>query len=199
MSTPDIDIDCADRTVLLELLPHRVASISRGNTVERHNTGVYFQPVPTNPLTGLATVDHRRAGELGYFKVDLLNNSVYQGVRDREHLLALQQQEPPWQLFEHAEVVSQLYHINNHTELCAQMRPTSIEQLAQLLAVIRPAKAHLRGRPWSEVARSVWTPPTDGRYHFKRAHAIAFATVIVVQLNLLIESLQHDQEMPSSL
>lgn len=189
---PDIDIDLADRTQLLELMEHRVAGIHKSGRTVKHNTGVYFQPVPVNPFTEISNIDHHSAGELGYFKVDLLNNSVYESVRDRQHLLELQEREPLWELLEHGEIVSQLYHINRYQDLCAQMRPQSIEQLAMLLAVIRPAKAHLRNLPWSEIERTVWLPPEDGLYYFKRAHAIAFATVIVVQLNLIVESLEND-------
>ena len=36
---PDIDIDFADRDVILEKLNHRVAKLDTG---KKHNTGVYF-------------------------------------------------------------------------------------------------------------------------------------------------------------
>ena len=65
--------------------------------------------------------------------------------------------------------------------------PKNTEQLAQLLAVIRPAKAHLRGKSWEEIEKTVWESPNDNRYHFKKAHAIAFSILIQVQMNLLEE------------
>ena len=37
----------------------------------------------------------------------------------------------------------------------------------------------------------VWTKPTDGAYYFKKAHAVAYAHAIVVQMNLICEQLQQ--------
>jgi len=56
------------------------------------------------------------------------------------------------------------------------------------LAVIRPAKKHLIGLPWSEVAKTVWDKGSDG-YQFKRAHAVGYAHLVVVHMNLLGDSL----------
>ena len=85
----DIDIDLPDREALLKTLPHIVARIDREDGYVKHNTGVYFQDIPYDPVTGLTTLDHKLAGELGYFKIDLLNNSVYNGVEDEAHLTHL--------------------------------------------------------------------------------------------------------------
>ena len=57
-----------------------------------------------------------------------------------------------------------------------------------ILAIIRPAKKHLMGKPFDEIEKTVWDKPSDGEYYFKKAHAIAFATAIVVQLNLICEN-----------
>jgi hypothetical protein len=66
----------------------------------------------------------------------------------------------------------------------------SIPRLAMFLAVIRPGKKHLIGKTWSEVAKTVWDKGTDG-YVFKKAHAIAYANLVVVHMNLLRESLDQ--------
>ena len=79
----DIDIDFVDRNKVLEIIKHVPASID-GN--KKHNTGVYVQPIPVNPLTGLATIDYKTAEDRGYFKIDFLNVSAYQGVRSEDHL-----------------------------------------------------------------------------------------------------------------
>ena len=42
----DVDIDFADRNVLLEKLKHRVAKLESG---KKHNTGVYFTEIPHDP------------------------------------------------------------------------------------------------------------------------------------------------------
>jgi DNA polymerase III alpha subunit len=69
------------------------------------------------------------------------------------------------------------------------MKPDSIEKLAAVLAVIRPAKRSLIGKEWSAVLADVWTKPTNNEYYFKKSHAIAYAHAIVVQMNLICEQI----------
>jgi DNA polymerase III alpha subunit len=185
----DIDIDVADRDGILEKLKHRVARIDReGDKYDKHNTGVYFQDIPYDPFTNMATIDHKKADEMGYFKIDLLNVHLYKDVKNEEHVNKLVNQEPVWELLEHKEVVERLFHLNNYYELCKQHKPKNIEQLAMLLAIIRPGKAHLQGKSWEEIEKDVWTKPTDGSYYFKKSHSFGYAMVIVLQLNLMAET-----------
>ena len=72
----DVDIDMADRDKFLKLVDVIPASIKRDGEYTKHNTGVYFQPIPNFPLEGYSTIDHKEAEELGYFKVDFLNNQL---------------------------------------------------------------------------------------------------------------------------
>jgi len=51
---------------------------------------------------------------------------------------------------------------------------------------MRPAKKHLQGLTWKEVAKTVWDKDSDG-YSFKKSHAIAYAQLVVVHMNLLQE------------
>ena len=120
-----------------------------------------------------------------------MNNTIYQKVKDEAHLNQLLEVEPLWGLLEHEEVVGQLYHINNYAHVLKAYKPTSVEQLAMILAIIRPAKKHLMGKPFDEVEKTVWDKPENGEYYFKKAHAIAFATAIVVQLNLICEGISQ--------
>ena len=184
----DVDIDMADRSKFLDHVAHTSASIENNGEFTKHNTGVYFQNIPTFPLQGYSAIDHKQAEQQGWFKVDFLNNNVYAKVKSDKHLQTLVDTEPMWELLEHVEVVEQLYHINNYADLVKQYKPTSIEQLAMILAIIRPAKRHLQGQSFDEIAKTVWQKPDNGEYYFKKAHAIAFAMAIVVQLNLLCES-----------
>jgi DNA polymerase III alpha subunit len=52
------------------------------------------------------------------------------------------------------------------------------------LAAIRPAKRHLIGRTWKDVNDTVWDKDQTG-YSFKRSHAVAYAQLVVVHMNLL--------------
>jgi hypothetical protein len=60
-----------------------------------------------------------------------------------------------------------------------------------ILAIIRPGKKHLMGSTFEEIEKTVWKKPNTDEYYFKKAHAIAFATAIVVQLNLLCEKVSR--------
>lgn len=181
----DIDIDIADRNKLLNILKHVPATIEEKGRYKKHNTGVYFHDIPTNPFNGLATIDHKKAEELGYFKIDVLNVNLYKNVKDKNHLQTLLDTEPMWELLEHKEVVEQLFHIHKHFAIVSKLKPKSILELAEVLAVIRPAKRHLLNESKETIRNEVWIKPEDGSYYFKKAHAISYAHAIVLQLNLL--------------
>ncbi len=183
----DVDIDVFDRNILLKKLRYIDARINRKDDYVKHNTGVYFQKIPYDPLTNIATIDHKDANDLGYMKIDFLNNSVYKDVRNEEHLQKLVDTEPQWDLLQHADIISKLVHIGDYADLVKRLAPDSISKLAMILAIIRPAKAYLKNKIWEEIEKEVWVKPTDGSYYFKKSHSFAFALSIVVQLNLMVE------------
>ena len=183
---PDIDIDFADRNVILSKINHRVAKLE---TEKKHNTGVYVTECPHNPVTNLSTVDYKTAEDRGYFKLDFLNVSIYKDVRDEAHLTELMERTPIWQLLEHTDFSDKVFHLNGHGELLKQLKPSSVEQLAATLAIIRPAKRHLANSNWNSILEEVWTKPTNGDYFFKKAHAFAYALSVVVHMNLICEQL----------
>jgi DNA polymerase III alpha subunit len=188
---PDIDIDFADRALALEQFKHVTAAIDENGTFKKHNTGIYCTSVPSNPLTGLSTIDYKTAEDRGYFKIDFLNVSVYEKVKDRNHLKTLMETEPLWDLLLQDDFTDLLFHVNGHGSLLKQMKPSSIEELAMCLALIRPAKRYLIGKEWTEIKTEIWEKPTNGEYYFKKAHAVAYAHVIVVQMNLICESISY--------
>ena len=183
---PDIDIDFADRQIILDKLKHRVAKL---NTGKKHNTGIYATEIPHNPIDLLSTVDHDTAEERGYFKLDFLNVSIYDEVKNEEHLNELMERKPLWQLLEHEDFSEKVFHLNGHSSLLKQLKPTSVEQLAATLAIIRPAKRHLANRDWKTIMNEVWKKPTNSEYFFKHAHAVSYAVAVVVHMNLLCEQL----------
>ena len=185
---PDIDIDFADRTHALEYFKHVDAAI---DNTKKHNTGIYCHSVPYNPITKISTLSYKEAEDRGYFKIDFLNVSVYNNVRNKEHLTQLLNTEPLWDLLEQQEFTDLLFHVNGHSTLLKQMKPHSIEELAMCLALIRPAKKHLVGMTWDEIGKTIWEKPENGEYYFKKAHAIAYAHVVVVQMNLICEGVSY--------
>jgi hypothetical protein len=60
----------------------------------------------------------------------------------------------------------------------------SILKKAMFLSVIRPGKKHLIGIPWNELEKKIWVKDGDG-YFFKKAHAISYAHLVAVHMNLL--------------
>lgn len=186
----DIDIDVPNRDEILSILPHTPASSIRDTGIlEKHNSGVYFQNIPIDPETDYSSIDYKDAEELGYMKFDFLNNTIYKEVRDPEHLDKLVEKEPMWELFETEEIVKQLHHLHNHSTLTSKFKPKNLDELAALIALIRPAKKYLQDKSKIEIMEKIWIQEDEG-YAFKKSHSYAYALSIIVQLNLMVESLE---------
>ena len=182
---PDVDIDFFDRDGTLKLFKHAPASIIKDDKIEKHKTGVYFHAVPTHPVTGHSTLDYKKAEERGYFKIDCLNVNIYKNIKSEQELVELMIEEPDWDMLKDPKVVENLFHLNSHFNIVSKLEPKNIEQLAAVLAIIRPAKRHLMYKEWKDILTDVWVKPTDGSYFFKKSHAVAYAHAIVVQMNLI--------------
>ena len=189
---PDIDIDFTDRDSALKLFKHVGASRVENDRLVKHNTGVYLHEVPVNALTGLCAVPYDTAEERKYFKIDFLNVGLYRGIKDEDHLVQLMETEPLWDLLLQDDFTSLLFHVNGHGSILREMKPNSVEQLAAILAMIRPAKRHLIGKDWATVMMEVWTRPDTDDYYFKKSHATAYAVAIVVQMNLICEQISYE-------
>ena len=183
----DIDIDFGNRDRLLELIKHTRAAMRNVNPIRNHATGVYVTDIPYDPVNNIASIDYTEAEKRGYFKLDLLNVHVYESVNSEEHLVKLMS-EPNWNKLKESTFVEQLIHLNNQFYNLQKMPEPidSIPRLAMFLAIIRPGKKHLIGETWKEIAKTVWDKGTDG-YTFKRSHAVAYAHLVVVHMNLLGE------------
>ena len=182
---PDVDIDFFDRDQALKLFQHTPAAIIKDDESEKHKTGVYFHSAPRDPITGHCSLDYKRAEERGYFKIDCLNVNIYKEVKSEQELVELMLTEPNWDMLKDKSIVDQLFHLNGHYDIVAKLEPRTIEQLAAVLAIIRPAKRGLMYKDWSAILQDVWVRPTDGSYFFKKSHAVAYAHAIVVQMNLM--------------
>lgn len=184
----DIDIDLGNRDLILEHIKHIPASMRKVNPIRKHATGVHVTDIPYDPEYGMASLDYEEAELRGYFKLDLLNVHVYNQVRDEQHLIQLMR-EPSWNRLNDKKFVEQLIHLGNHYNQIQKMPEpiNSLPRLAMFLALIRPAKKHLIGKVWSEVAKTVWDKENSA-YIFKKSHSIAYAQLVVVHMNLLEEN-----------
>lgn len=182
----DIDIDLADRDQLLILIKATPARQLHQGQVRRHNSGVYVTDIPVDPVEFCAAIDYETAEQLGYFKIDLLNMTVYQLIQSPEHYKQVLEQDPPWtRLWTDAEWAKQLVHIGNYTELLKSMQPDSIPRMAAFISIIRPGKAHLQNQPWDQVFRSVWDGDNSRGFVFKQSHAISYAALVALHMNLI--------------
>lgn len=184
----DIDIDFSNRDDILQHIKHIPAAMRNVKPIRKHATGIYVTDIPYDALNDIANIDYTEAEERGYIKLDFLNVHVYNNVRDETHLVELMR-EPNWSKLKEKDFVERLIHLSNHyNSLCKMPEPIdSIPRLAMFLAVIRPAKKHLIGLPWKDVAKTVWDKDADG-YVFKKSHSLAYSQLVAVHMNLLEES-----------
>jgi hypothetical protein len=187
----DIDLDFADRESVLKLIQHVPARQLHQGQIRRHNSGVYVTDIPYDPVNQCAAIDYEVAEQRGYFKIDFLNMSVYNLVKSPEHYEAMLAQDPPWtRLWADSEWAKQLVHVGNYTELLKQMNPDSIPRMAAFISIIRPGKAHLQGQPWDQVFESVWDGDNSRGFVFKRSHAISYAALVALHMNLLSQPVE---------
>ena len=185
----DIDIDFADRDQILRLIKATPARQVTQGQVRQHNSGVYPTDIPWDPVNQCASIDYETAEQLGYFKIDMLNMTVYQLIRDPAHYDAMLAAEPPWsRLWTDSEWARQLVHVGNYTDLLQTMRPDSIPRMAAFISIIRPGKAHLQGKDWTTVFNEVWDGDDSRGFIFKKSHAVSYAALVALHMNLLNQS-----------
>jgi len=81
----DVDIDFADRKQILDIIRHTPARQENSGAVRKHNSGVFVTDIPIDPINNTSSIDYREAEQRGYFKIDFLNQSVYESIRDQAH------------------------------------------------------------------------------------------------------------------
>jgi uncharacterized protein YkuJ len=189
----DIDIDLADREQLLTLIcatPARLTKFGinareKVGDQRRHNSGVYVTDIPYDPVNNCAAIDYKQAEKLGYFKIDLLNMSVYELIKSPGHYEELLAKEPPWErLWTDNEFASKLVHVGGSIHLLKSMKPDSIPRMAAFISIIRPGKAHLQNKPWAEVFETVWDGDDTKGFVFKKAHALGYSKLVALHMNL---------------
>ena len=186
----DIDIDVQSSFKPKDVFENVVlASQTKDGKLTPHPCGAYFQKVPVDVITGLAAAPYKDAEDLGCFKLDFLHLTVYDYFNSHEEIQALIRVEPDWDLLLIPSVVKKLFQLSNHHELIEKVKPRSIQQVADCLALIRPQKrfmlpAYLKhpDKIRYELYKQV---NGEAGYAFKKAHAIAYALVIVLELHLI--------------
>lgn len=183
----DVDIDFKTDFKPEKFLNWTRGSLVKDEKLQPHPCGYYPQTIPIDPITNLSAITYEQADELGYFKLDFLHLSVYNHFTSRKEILDLVNKEPDWSLLLLKSNVEKLFQLSRHYDLLLKIRPTSIEELADVLALIRPGKISLVNlyAAHRDEARKVLYKIDDDQYSFKRSHAISYAQVIVLQLHLI--------------
>ena len=181
----DVDIDFADRQSVIDLIkciPARQNAEGR-----RHNSGVYVTLIPRDAPNGCASIDYEYAEQRGYFKLDLLNQSVYTLIRDQQHYDEMLAQETDWTLLQDRAFCERIVHIGNYCDLIVNMEPNNIQRMAAFISIIRPGKAHLQRKPWAVVFATMWDGDDSAGFVFKKSHAVSYAKLVALHINLLYE------------
>lgn len=181
----DVDIDLAERSQLLALIKHVPAMQIVDGNIRKHNSGVYVTDIPYDPVNECASIDYKEADKRGYFKIDLLNMHVYKLIKSPEHYKEMRTRPPTWSKLLEKDFCEKVVHIANHYDLLCELKPDSITRIAMFLALIRPAKRHLVGKTWEEIAKEIWVAPDDDSYFFKKSHAVGYAHLVALHMNLL--------------
>lgn len=187
----DIDIDFQTTFDVTKIITTAVpASMVQNGKLVRHNCGAYLQSIPVDQHTGLSAIPYEEADQYGFFKIDFLHLSVLDQFKDRQTMVQAAHTDPDWDLMLNPEVVGQLFQLRNHFDVVSQVKPHSIQELADCIALIRPGKKRLLTaylRSPDAIRAHVYRTSSDDKSAFRRSHAIAYALTIVLQLHLLAD------------
>lgn len=184
----DIDIDTPSKFDPKDIFPDVTsASMINDGRYRKHPAGVYFQQVPTEPTLGVASIPYNYAPYFNLFKVDFLHLTMLDHFDSKEQIRALIKQEPNWELLTDPDVVPELFQLKNHYDVLSWIKPQSVQELADCVALIRPGKRHLLDQYKIDTRGTrleLYKQPLP-KGCFKKAHAIAYAFNIILQLHAI--------------
>jgi len=179
---PSIDKDkCGTRAIIYD---------GEKQQLRPHPSGRYFNTnMPVDNETGMAAIEYKEAEANGYIKLDILTNTSYSIFKDKEDYIKAIAEAPNWEILWTDELfVKRLPQISKHFTTLNRIQPKSVEDLADVLAMIRPAKKDLvkkYNNNKEEIRKELFKKPADGSYYFKKSHAISYAVMIVGVMNRL--------------
>lgn len=184
----DIDIDFQSdfdpSTIFKQSV--QASMVNKKNELVKHPCGRYFQKMAIDSVTGFAAIPYEEAEVLGYFKIDFLHLSHIDPFLSKQEIRELSKKDPNWNLLNDENNVKKLLHINRQYELLQKVNPHSVDDLADVLALMRPGKRQLLPRYLTNKKEArKWLYAKTENYSFKRSHAIAYALTIVLQLHLI--------------
>lgn len=196
---PDVDLDVKNQKRVLGLFDNAVPAteLHKDKMIQSpHKSGVYFQRVPVDKSVGLCAFPYDVAEELGYYKVDLLSNHVYDLVKSEKHLVHLINAPVDWSWFTDPDFYMdsdpkyRLTHLSKHLRLCQQYPPESLGDIAILIALIRPRKRYMIGQDWEIIVDNIWEDHDfEEGYFFKKSHAFGYAQLVIVHAQIIAKEI----------
>lgn len=186
---PDIDLDFPSNFQPSTIFPSSVgASMVKNGTLTKHPCGVYFQTMPVDEMTNLAAIPYDKAEEYGFYKIDFLHLSLLDIVTSKQEIRELSRSEPDWSILWNAEHTHKLFQLHKQFDVLNKVRPTSVIELADCIALIRPTKKHLLTEYCADkysTRPKLYRLTGEDKSSFRRSHALAYALTVVVQLHLI--------------
>lgn len=183
----DIDIDLQPNVDPTKLFRNIIsASQVQDGELKKHNVGYYFQDIPVDSVTGLAAIPYNKSEDLGYMKIDLLTVNLLKHFKSKKEMRDLLKKEPDWSLLEDEEVVKTLFQLGKHFSIVSRVKPTSVQEIADVFALTKPNKRplldkYIENPDKYRVELFTKRAPEDMR----KSHAIPYALLITLQLHLI--------------
>ena len=190
----DIDIDIPDIKITKVFKNAVRAMRFDSGEIKPHNVGVYFQNIPHLILDGekIATIDYKTAEQLGFVKIDFLHLTFLDNFKNKNELkdYLLRIDQAPYKLLQFENICQKCFHIHNHYDVVKRVKPQNLEEVADVLALIRPAKRKYIDRyiENKEQVKPLLYKQEQGEYGFKKSHAISYAHIIAIQLLMIEEN-----------
>ena len=193
----DIDIDLQNNFNPKDIFPDVIqASRIDDGEIKKHNVGWYFQSIPTDPVTGLSAIPYKDAEEYGFFKIDFLHVNVYDKFNSKSEIRELINKDPNWDLLLDRNNYTNLFQISRHFDVISRIRPQSIPELADCIAIIRPGPRALldsyvnsNNEDRAKLRALIYDNNNEG-YTFKKSHAHAYALTLSLQLHLIAKGVE---------
>jgi hypothetical protein len=187
----DIDIDFPSNFDLNDVIKEAIpAAMVKKGELSKHPCGYYFQTIPVDTHTNLAAIPYKEAMDLGYFKIDFLHLSLLDNFNSKQEIRDLLKIEPNWNLLTDATIVPKLFQLHRNHSLLMKVRPQSVIEVADCIALIRPGKRDYL-EPYllskEKVRPYLYRGESDDKSSFKKSHAIAYALTVVLQLHLIAQ------------
>lgn len=183
----DIDIDTPTSLKPWKVFDWARASVVKNEMLAPHPCGMYPQNIPVDDITKLSAIPYSEAEDMGYMKIDFLHLGVYDYFSSKAEIDELLGIEPDWSLLLLPTEQKKLFQLSKHGDILNSVKPKSVEELADVLALIRPGKKQLVKlyKTHKDATRKILYAKDENGYSFKKSHAIAYSLVIVLQLHLI--------------